>query len=220
MIFLMAGFAGLLLLYRLTSTAYAQLRLMVSLNSENQRFFAAPAAGLEPFIKKHILYAPLFRVRHNRELRLSSALNMGTLPTRFQAFFLLGYLATNIAFCTYNIDYSNREARLSQLRNRAGVMAVSNLAPLFLMSGRNNPFIILLGIPYDTFNLIHRWLGRIVVLEATLHASCWMVDYASHRGWAATKEALITSNFLLPGVTVCTNCSPSLPSPRKPKAVC
>ena len=209
MIFLMAGFAGLLLLYRFISTSYAQLRLMVSLNSENQRFFAAPASGPGPFIKKHIVYAPLFRTRHNREFRLSSALNMGTLPTRFQAFFLIGYLATNIVFCTYNIDYSNREARLSQLRNRAGVMTLSNLAPLFLMSGRNNPFIPLLGIPYDTFNLIHRWLGRIAVLEATLHVSCWMVDSISRAGWAATKELMITSHFLLPGFIVCTNCSPS-----------
>lgn len=200
---------------------------MVSLNAENQRFFATPSNTPMLFVKKHIRYAPLFRVRHNREFRLFSALNTGTLPTRFQAIFLLTYLAINIICCTYKIDYADRETRMSQLRNRAGVMAVSNLAPLILMGGRNNPFIIALGIPYDTFNLIHRWMGRTVVLEAGAHASFWIVDKASLYGWAAVKKTLISSKFLRPGFVVCTNCSSSssssfsssssCSSPKKPK---
>jgi hypothetical protein len=32
-------------------------------------------------IKKYILYAPLGKKRHNRELQLSSAVNVGTLPS-------------------------------------------------------------------------------------------------------------------------------------------
>jgi hypothetical protein len=44
------------------------------------------------------------------------------------------------------------------------------MVPLFLLAGRNNPFITFCGISFDTFNLIHRWFGRIVVLEAIAHS--------------------------------------------------
>ena len=48
------------------------------------------------------------------------------------------------------------------------------MIPLFLLAGRNNPVIKLTGISFDTMNLIHRWFGRIVVLEAITHTVCWM----------------------------------------------
>jgi hypothetical protein len=39
--------------------------------------------------------------------------------------------------------------------------------------------IPLLGVPYDTFNLLHRWLGRIVVLEALAHVFAYCIPKAS-----------------------------------------
>jgi hypothetical protein len=48
------------------------------------------------------------------------------------------------------------------------------MIPLFLLAGRNNPIIKLTGISFDTMNLIHRWFGRIVILEAIAHTVCWM----------------------------------------------
>ena len=95
-------------------------------------------------------------------------------PVAFRTFFLTGYLVANIVFCIWKIDYSSFSAGASQLLKRTGVMAVMNMIPLFLLAGRNNPVIKLTGIPFDTMNLIHRWLGRIVVLEAIAHATCWI----------------------------------------------
>lgn len=171
----LAAFAALPLFYRFCSVIYSRIRLLVSLGRENQRFFAAPLSAWASFIKKHVIYSPLLRVRHNREFQLSAAVNVGTLPTRFQTFFLSGYLAGNIVFCTFMIDYAvDTTSMLGKVRNRTGVLAVVNMVPLFLLAGRNNPLIQLLGISFDTYNLIHRWLGRIVVLEAMTHVACWM----------------------------------------------
>jgi hypothetical protein len=36
--------------------------------------------------------------------------------------------------------------------------------------------INLTGISFDTMNLIHRWFGRITVLEAIAHAAAWMAN--------------------------------------------
>ena len=61
---------------------------------------------LWPFLKKHLLYAPsCWKKRHNREMQLSKAINMGTLPSRFHTILLLSYVASNIAY-TVVLDYS------------------------------------------------------------------------------------------------------------------
>ncbi|PWW75021.1 hypothetical protein C7212DRAFT_282248 [Tuber magnatum] len=198
----LAAFAALPFLYRFCCVVYARVRLLVSLSSENQRFFAEPPSAWASLIKKHVIYSPLFRVRHNREFRLSAAVNVGTLPSRFQAFFLVGYLAGNIVFCTLMIDYTeDTTSMLGEVRNRTGVLAAANMVPLFLLAGRNNPLIQLMGIPFDTYNLIHRWLGRIVVLEAIAHTSCWAAAKAMKSGWEVVAKAINASPFIRFGFT-------------------
>ncbi|KAL7275679.1 hypothetical protein RUND412_001366 [Rhizina undulata] len=202
----LAAFAALPFFYRFVSVIYAQIRLLVSLGQENQRFFASPNNEWIPWLKKHILYSPLFSVRHNREFQLSAAVNVGTLPTRFQTFFLVGYVAGNITFCTFMIDWTaSSSSMLGEIRNRTGVLSTVNMVPLFLMAGRNNPLIQLLGISFDTFNLVHRWLGRIVVLEAVTHTATYMAAKVMSSGWSAVAESIAGSMFIQMGFvgTVC-----------------
>jgi hypothetical protein len=149
------------------------VRLVSCLGNETQRYFSIPNAAFARF-KKSCIDAPLFRTRHHREFKLSSAIGVGTLPSRMQTFFLVGYFAVNIGFCIYKIQYSSFAAGAGVLLSRSGIMAVINMIPLFLLAGRNNPIIKLTGISFDTMNLIHRWFGRIVVLEAIAHTVCWM----------------------------------------------
>ncbi|KAF8543920.1 ferric reductase like transmembrane component-domain-containing protein [Trichophaea hybrida] len=200
----LGAFAVLPFLYRFVSVLYSQIRLLVSLNSENQKYFATPSTHWIPWMKKHVLYSPLFRVRHNREFQISEAINVGTLPTRFQTFFLLGYVTSNVAFCTYMIDFSDHTTMLNELRNRSGVMATVNMIPLILMAARNNPLVGLLGISFDSFNLIHRWLGRIVVIEALTHVISYLVGKVGKAGWGPVKEGITSSPFIMPGfVAIC-----------------
>ena len=160
-------------LYQVVLYVVRYIRMTACLTNDTQRYFVYPDFYYALF-KKHCLDAPLFRTRHHREFKLSTAIGMGTLPSRFQTFFLVGYLAANITFCIWKIDYSSFSKGANELLERSGVIAVMNMIPLFLLAGRNNPVIKLTGIPFDTMNLIHRWLGRIVVLEAIAHTVCWM----------------------------------------------
>jgi hypothetical protein len=128
-------------------------------------------------MKESVIYAPLLRTRHNREFRLSSAVNMGTLPTRFQTVLLLGIIAMNTVLCVITIPFWDDETTvLGFIRNRSGTMAVVNLVPLVVIAGRNNPLIRALDVSYDTWNLLHRWFGRIVVLESLVHTLAWMIN--------------------------------------------
>ena len=65
-----------------------------------------------------------------------------------------------------------------------------------MLAGRNNPLIPLLGISFDTYNLIHRWFGRIVVLEALAHT----LAFLAKDGWMFTP--IFSSPFLLTGFIV------------------
>lgn len=184
----------------LTSVRY--VRTLACLGIENQRYFSTPNSKYAA-IKRHIIDAPLFRKRHNREFKLSAAVNVGTLPGRLQTMYLVGYIAMNIAFCVVSIDFSEEPKELaSAVRNRTGVLAVMNMLPLFLLAGRNNPFISLLGISFDTYNLMHRWIGRIVVLEILAHTLAWMVNTVQTAGWAVVGKAMAGSQLILTGTIV------------------
>ncbi|KAF2824801.1 ferric reductase [Ophiobolus disseminans] len=175
------------------------IRTVTSLNNETQRYFAIPNFYYARF-KKSCLDAPLFRTRHHREFKMSSAIGVGTLPSRLQTFFLVGYFAVNIGFCVWRIDYSSYTKGASELLGRTGVMAVINMIPLFLLAGRNNPIIKLTGISFDTMNLIHRWFGRIVVLEAVAHTVCWISNKVHTKGWGAVQSSFTSSMFIMSGL--------------------
>ena len=153
----------------------AHIRRLTNLSNGTQRYWF-PADPYWAWLKKSVIYAPLLRTRHNREFRLSSVVNMGTLPTRFQTFLVLGLIAMNTTLCFITIPYWEDEHEvLGQVRNRAGTMAVVNLMALVVIAGRNNPLIKALDVSFDTWNLLHRWFGRIVVMEVIIHVVAWMI---------------------------------------------
>lgn len=139
--------------------------------------------------KKHVLYAPISRSRKARDLIIGpgSGINFGALPTRFEAVFVATYLIVNIVFIFVDIDYTaGKGSFLYAIRNRSGAVMTANLVrscflvenynamqkltveeqvPLFLFASRNNPLIQILDLSFDKFNLLHRWLGRIVAME-------------------------------------------------------
>lgn len=97
------------------------------LNNDKQRYFAIPNQKFAA-LKRHLLYAPVFSKRHNREIQLSKAINVGTLPTRFQLLFLVSYFVSNVVWCVIDIDYSaDMATACGVIRNRTGVLSTVNM---------------------------------------------------------------------------------------------
>jgi len=202
------GVAVILIVYRLTIIITKYVRRVACLTNNTQRYFAEPSSKYSWF-KRNIAYAPILRKRHNREIQMSSAVNIGTLPTRLQLLFLVGYAVANIAFCVIDIPFhDNYESASDQLRNRSGVLAVVNMIPLFIMAGRNNPLIVWLNISFDTFNLLHRWFGRIVILEALTHTLAFLIPTAQETSVAGAFAITFKVQYMLFGFIV---------SPTKPQ---
>lgn len=179
------GTMGLLVLivlcFRFGMMLNAHLRHMSTLTatSKQQTYWAINHTSIWPKFKKHILLAPFWKRRHNRELKITAAVGMGTLPSRLHAILLGLYAISNIVYCCM-LDYSmEKEAIIAEARGRSGILAVANMVPLIVLAGRNNPLIPLLRVSFDTYNLLHRWFGRMVVVEALVHTGCWTANTVS-----------------------------------------
>lgn len=159
---------------------------------DSQQYWTANRTSFWPWLKRNLLYAPLWNKRHNRELQLSKAYNIGTLPSRLHALIILLYFLSNLIYCLF-LRYSQpRAAVLAELRGRSGALATFNLIPTVLFALRNNPLIGVMRVSYDTFNLLHRWLARIVILESLTHVLCWIVNTAEQSGAAGIGRSLST----------------------------
>jgi hypothetical protein len=189
----------LVLFFRLWELGWKHFRHLQSMDyAENrQAYFSKNHTTWWPWIKKHILLAPLGKKRHNREIRLSSAINIGTLPSRFHTILLGCYYLSNFIYCV-KLDYSNpnRYEVLAELRGRTGMLASANMIPLIILAGRNNPLIQILKISFDTYNLLHRWIGRMFVLEALIHTLAWTISEVASSGWAGVSSKIANDPFI------------------------
>lgn len=192
----------LVLLGRIVQRSNSYLRHLstLSASAEQQAYWSFDRSSFWPNVKKHLLYAPLGKKRHNREIQISKAMNVGTLPSRFHTILLLLYLGSNIAYCLI-LDYANQDKAglIASVRGRSGVLATVNMVPLIAFAGRNNPLIPFLRISFDTFNLLHRWIGRIVAVEAVIHTCAWAANESAAEGGKKAVQHLFTDNFLLFG---------------------
>lgn len=200
------GILGMIILaIRIMEILWAKLRQVsaMSVPRDKQSYWKFSQWSWMPSAKKHLIYAPLWNKRHNREFRFSSAVNVGTLPSRLHLVILAVYLLSNIAYM-FVLDYhpTNKWAIYAELRGRSGVLALVNMIPLIIFAGRNNPLISLLKISFDTYNLLHRWMGRIVVIETVVHVVMWYIPAAADGGFKNVVKAG-SNKFILSGAIGC-----------------
>ncbi|KAK5991204.1 Ferric/cupric reductase transmembrane component 2-like protein [Cladobotryum mycophilum] len=204
----LGGAALLILAIRIIELFWAKLRQVsaMSVPREKQGYWKISQWSWMPGMKKHLIYAPLWSKRHNREFRLSSAINVGTLPSRLHMLILIVYLGSNLAYMfILNWENKNKFAFCAELRGRSGTLALVNMIPLIILAGRNNPLIPMLQISFDTYNLLHRWMGRIVVSEVVIHTVAWAIPSVANKGWSGVAKSISHSLFIGSGSvgTIC-----------------
>lgn len=192
-------FALIVLSIRIIEILWAQLRRVsaMSVSGQKQGYWKIAQWSWMPGMKKHLIYAPLWSKRHNREFKISSAISVGTLPSRLHTIILFIYLGSNFAYMfVLNWHNENKWAFCAELRGRSGTLSLVNMVPLIIFAGRNNPLISLLRISFDTYNLLHRWMGRIVVLEAVIHTIAWLIVAVADIGWGGVWDKMCTNLFV------------------------
>ncbi|KAL1964248.1 hypothetical protein VTN77DRAFT_7206 [Rasamsonia byssochlamydoides] len=199
----LGSLAAITAIYHLASRVAAHIRKLTSLNNQTQRAFVQPHPILA-VLKKHLIYAPLLGTRHNNEFKLKlgrSGINMGAVPGRLPTLLIAGLVAMNLVLLLIDIPFLDPEQEVAgMLVSRAGTLTVINLFPLIFIAGRNNILIKLTGVSFDTFNLFHRWLARIVVLEAITHALSYIIPAVQQGGFAAFLQSVRESTQILTGL--------------------
>ncbi|KAH8692602.1 ferric reductase like transmembrane component-domain-containing protein [Talaromyces proteolyticus] len=194
------GLTIVLFIYRLWSDLLNRQRLHLALHYPCQNPLSQPSY-IKAKLNRHLIYAPLFNRRHNREFRICRRrVHMGTIPTRLETLLIFSYVVLNVVFCLITIDRSKGLATsLHRLSSTSGTLAVVNLVPLVITAARNNPLIPLLRLPFDTFNLVHRWLGRTIVAEAIIHTLAVILNMGQKRGWQMVPHTLFNIPFYIFG---------------------
>ena len=214
LILVLVGIAAAFILLNVVMSSIRWIRTLACLNNDTQRYFRE-AQPVWAKIQQHLIYAPLFTKRHSKQMRIGP-IEAGILPTRFQFLLFVGVIVMNIAIALYGMEWNGVETTLvMHLRNRLGSMAVMNMIPLVLIAGRYNPLITLGRLPFDTFNLAHRWLGHIVIALSFAHGVCqlYYFDLLAQQmhmpSIKAFNKFVTEAHFLLYGFIV----SSPLPNP-------
>ncbi|KAJ5683475.1 Riboflavin synthase-like beta-barrel [Penicillium macrosclerotiorum] len=180
-LFAVGGFVAILFLWRTTIRIQHSRRFKLAQQVDDQTQLSQ-ANSTSAKLKRHLLYAPLWGTRHSREFRLLR-LHMGSIPLRLEVIFLVIYLLMNFIFVVVTVDWwEDYSKKLFQLKYAAGHLAVMNTPGLVLSAGRNNPLVPLLGLSFDTFNFMHRWVGRVIAANAVIHMSSVLANQAYLNG--------------------------------------
>jgi predicted ferric reductase len=168
------------------------IRHLACMNTRDQRYFTV-AWPITNWCKHHLIYAPLLYHRRAAESRLWQHFTLGNLPTRFQAIFILSLIGVNALLSIWKISWHETEGQtLHILRNRAGTLSTLNLIPIVITATAQSPLNALLNMSDDSFNVIHRWIGRIAVVQAMVHAICWVVAQVQFKGgWTTARQSLV-----------------------------
>ncbi|CAH0022837.1 unnamed protein product [Clonostachys rhizophaga] len=198
----LGGMGFIMLAIRIGTLVWSKLRHVAAMSEprEKQGYWKISQWSWMPSLKKHLVYAPLFYKRHNREFRLSSAMNVGTLPSRFHSLILFIYNGSNLAYMlVLDWNQENKYALAAEMRGRSGTLALVNMVPLIIFAGRNNPLIGMLCISFDTYNLLHRWLGRLTVFQVVIHTIAWCIPAVADRGFQGMVDLSLTHAFYWSG---------------------
>ncbi|CAI7471603.1 CFC_collapsed_G0052750.mRNA.1.CDS.1 [Saccharomyces cerevisiae] len=120
----------------------------------------------------------------------------GFLPTRSEGVIILGYLVLHTVFLAYGYQYdpynlifdSRREQIARYVADRSGVLAFAHFPLIALFAGRNNFLEFISGVKYTSFIMFHKWLGRMMFLDAVIHGAAYTNYSVFYKDWAASKE--------------------------------
>jgi predicted ferric reductase len=118
--------------------------------------------------------------------------NVGICPTRGQSLFIFFLCTLNFLLCVATHRFvpiaeqtkfkTNEDQLLTGMGNRIGHLCLVNLALMTLFAGRNNFLLWITKWQRATFLLFHHWLGYIVILEGSIHASIYLHIYLTGNG--------------------------------------
>ncbi|KAI0138806.1 ferric reductase like transmembrane component-domain-containing protein [Pestalotiopsis sp. NC0098] len=95
----------------------------------------------------------------------------------------------------------NTRSSLGPFVDRIGILAYA-LTPLsILLASRESLLSLLTGVPYQSFNFLHRWLGYIIVIQGVVHTIGWtVIECHYYQPQPTTAIEWITQTYMIWGI--------------------
>lgn len=95
----------------------------------------------------------------------------------------------------------NTRTGLGGWSDRIGALAYALTPFTILLSNRESVLSLVTGIPYQHFNFLHRWLGRIIFVQGFLHTLGWtVVEGKLYQPQPEEYVALMSQMYIIFGV--------------------
>lgn len=156
------------------------------------------------FWRKYVLL-PALGKRKRASLQRFGGLFDFLVPSRVESLAVFGFFWLLFTLCAGNIFYvendpimkSKTKALHRYVADRTGIMCILIMPLLLLFGGRNNILLWVTRWKFSTMIVFHRWIGRLVVLLALIHAICYTVLYVQAGSYTRRMQA----EFLVWGTT-------------------
>ena len=154
--------------------------------------------------KKYFIVPATFNSAHIRRMSYCS------IPLRSQTILISLYLLLNLIFLCIDYDVfaeniywpGQTDIQLTRyIADRSGILAFAQIPLLIAFAGRNNVLIWLTGWSFSTFNVWHKWVARVCLIQTFIHSVCYTV-YAFQEGGAADLAAYYEDAYLRWGAVV------------------
>ncbi|KAF1937043.1 ferric-chelate reductase [Clathrospora elynae] len=168
-------------------------------NTQDKRCRSIPESGLESSIKsRNILVASQAWLKHYLTTpatfgdRCSRPYGWCTIPPRIQSLTIFVFIALNIVLCSCsyrltdgNLYWPQRSAQLLRfVSDRTGIISLANFPLVWLFGMRNDVLIWITGWGFGTYNAFHRWVARVVTIQAVVHSLGYTLMILESGGWS------------------------------------
>ncbi|KAJ6000611.1 hypothetical protein N7481_001020 [Penicillium waksmanii] len=134
--------------------------------------------------------------------------------TRLQVLILASLASYLLVFSFVGISYNtwvtpvsgmsntyNTRSSIGPWADRIGVFAYA-LTPLSIMLSSRESFLSLItGVPYQSFNFLHRWLGYIIFVQSSLHTIGWcIVELRLYQPQPSVGIEWVTQTYIVWGI--------------------
>ncbi|KAG0155487.1 hypothetical protein PDIDSM_1064 [Penicillium digitatum] len=95
----------------------------------------------------------------------------------------------------------NTRSSIGPWSDRIGILAYA-LTPLsVLLSSRESFLSLITGLPYQSFNFLHRWLGYIIFVQGSLHTISWcVVELRMYQPQPTVGLEWVTQTYIVWGI--------------------
>ncbi|CAI4045587.1 hypothetical protein SKDZ_12G0100 [Saccharomyces kudriavzevii ZP591] len=150
------------------------------------------------YIRGHFVLPTFLIDKHANHFKfMNLEVFTGLMPSSLESWIIIGYSLANVIFLSidyiidpYNLIFQNRLSQFTRLvADRSGILAFTQFPLIIIFTARNSFLEFLTGLKFNSFISFHKWIGRIMVFNATVHSLSYsLFALASHSFTASNKQ--------------------------------